>query len=101
MSGYQGPTLRQMEYVLAVARTGKFGEAARECGVSQPALSKQIQEAEALAGGPLFERARPRALLTVRGEAFVKRAKDFTISRSRQACNFPVHERRSGPHGHV
>ena len=45
MSGYQGPTLRQMEYVLAVARTGKFGEAARECGVSQPALSKQIQEA--------------------------------------------------------
>ena len=75
MSGYQGPTLRQMEYVLAVARTGKFGEAARECGVSQPALSKQIQEAEALAGGPLFERARPRALLTVRGEAFVKRAK--------------------------
>ena len=75
MSGYQGPTLRQMEYVLAVARTGKFGEAARECGVSQPALSKQIQEAEAIAGGPLFERARPRALLTARGEIFVKRAR--------------------------
>ena len=70
-----GPSLRQLEYVVALADTGRFVEAARRCAVSQPALSKQIKEAEELLGVALFERARPRVLLTPVGEEVVRRAR--------------------------
>lgn len=69
------PTLRQLEYVVAVADTGQFVEAARQCAVSQPALSKQVQEVEAQLGVALFERTRPRVLPTPAGEEVVARAR--------------------------
>ena len=69
------PTLRQLEYVVAVADTGRFVEAARRCGVSQPAMSKQVREVEELLGVELFERARPRVIVTEPGEEIVRRAR--------------------------
>ncbi len=69
------PTLRQLEYVVAVAGTGQFVEAARQCGVSQPAMSKQIREVEELLGVVLFERTRPRVITTAIGEQIVARAR--------------------------
>ncbi len=68
------PTLRQLEYVVAVAETGQFVEAARRCAVSQPALSRQVREVEELPGVRLFARARPRVLLTPVGAEVVGRA---------------------------
>lgn len=67
----QIPSLRQIEYLVAVAELGHFGGAARRCGVSQPALSKQVQEAEGLLGVQFFERARGGARLTREGEALL------------------------------
>lgn len=69
------PTLRQLEYVVAVAETGQFVGAARQCGVSQPALSKQIREVEELLGVVLFERVRPRVIVTAIGDEIVRRAR--------------------------
>jgi LysR family hydrogen peroxide-inducible transcriptional activator len=69
------PTLRQLEYIVAVADTGQFVEAARRCAVSQPALSKQVREVEELLGVELFERARPRVIVTATGEEIVRRAR--------------------------
>lgn len=69
------PSLRQLEYVVALADLGQFGETARHCGVSQPALSKQVREVEQLLGAVLFERARPRVLLTDVGRSVVDRAR--------------------------
>jgi LysR family hydrogen peroxide-inducible transcriptional activator len=69
------PTLRQLEYLIAVADFGQFSEAARRCGVSQPALSKQIRELEDTLGVTLFERTRPRVLVTPAGEEIVARAR--------------------------
>ena len=69
------PTLRQMQYILAVADTGKFGDAARKLNVSQPSLSAQIAEVEHLLGTKLLERGRRGALLTQKGEEFVQRAR--------------------------
>ena len=69
------PTLRQLEYVVALASTGRFVEAARRCGVSQPALSKQIREVEALVGTPLFERTSEGATPTAAGAEVVARAR--------------------------
>lgn len=69
------PTLRQLEYIVALADTGRFIDAARQCGVSQPALSKQIREVEDQLGVQLFERARPRVLATEDGAEVVRRAR--------------------------
>ena len=77
------PTLRQIEYLVALADCGQFSEAAQRCAVSQPALSKQVREVEALLGVTLFERARPRAILTAAGEEVVARARDI-LARSRE-----------------
>jgi len=69
------PTLRQLEYIVALADTGQFVEAARRCAVSQPALSKQVREVEEMLGLKLFERVRPRVVVTPAGEEVVRRAR--------------------------
>src|SRR5579883_1281884 len=65
----------QLRYFLAVAHTGSFTQAARQCNVSQPSLSIQIAKLEEELGGPLFERMRKGGRLTARGETFLPRAK--------------------------
>ncbi|MEM8921014.1 MAG: LysR substrate-binding domain-containing protein, partial [Pseudomonadota bacterium] len=69
------PTLRQLQYLVAVADTGRFGEAAKFLNVSQPSLSAQIAEAEAQLGVVLVERGRTGALMTPVGEDIVRRAR--------------------------
>ncbi|QDU65920.1 LysR substrate-binding domain-containing protein [Engelhardtia mirabilis] len=71
------PTVRQLEYVLAVAEHLHFRRAAEACGVTQPALSAQIQTLEELLGVQLFERNRRQVLLTATGRQVVARARDI------------------------
>ena len=56
--------IRQLRYFAAVARTGSFSRAARECHVAQPSLSQQIIKLEEEVGEQLFERTQRKALLT-------------------------------------
>jgi LysR family transcriptional regulator, hydrogen peroxide-inducible genes activator len=72
-------TLRQLQYVVAVAETLSFRRAAERCHVSQPALSAQVAQAEEALGAPVFERNRQRVLLTVAGQALVDRAKQMLV----------------------
>lgn len=69
------PTLRQLQYLVAIAEKGHFGDAAKRVHVSQPSLSAQVANMEAELGAALFERGRYGALLTPAGEEAVKRAK--------------------------
>jgi LysR family hydrogen peroxide-inducible transcriptional activator len=62
-----GLSLRDLEYVEAVAELNHFGRAAERCGVSQPALSEQIRKLEAHLGVPFFERTRRRVAITAQG----------------------------------
>jgi len=62
-----GLSLRDLEYVEAVAELSHFGRAAERCGVSQPALSEQIRKLEAHLGVPFFERTRRRVAVTPQG----------------------------------
>jgi LysR family hydrogen peroxide-inducible transcriptional activator len=71
----QTPTLRQLEYLVAVAELRSFHRAARACGVSQPGLSAQIRQLELLLDARLFERDRRRVLVTPAGEALLPRAR--------------------------
>lgn len=69
------PTLRQLQYIVAVADTGRFRDAAEILSVSQPSLSEQISDAEAQLGVTLIERSRTGAVITPVGEEIVRRAR--------------------------
>lgn len=69
------PTLRQLEYVVAIADEGHFGRAAERCAVSQPALSAQVAELERRLGVTLFERGRHGAVVTPEAAPLVARAR--------------------------
>jgi LysR family hydrogen peroxide-inducible transcriptional activator len=68
-------TLRQLQYLAAVAELRSFRRAAEACHVSQPSLSAQVAEAERALGVRLFERDRRRVLVTAAGEALLARAR--------------------------
>ncbi|MCA8949886.1 MAG: LysR family transcriptional regulator [Planctomycetes bacterium] len=68
-------TLRQLQYIVAVAEDLSFRRAAERCLVSQPALSAQLAQVERALGVVLFERDRRRVLATTAGAAFVERAR--------------------------
>ncbi|HTX77808.1 MAG TPA: LysR substrate-binding domain-containing protein [Terracidiphilus sp.] len=70
-----GLSLRDLEYVVAVADQGSFVAAARHCNVSQPSLSSQVRKVEAWANGEIFERTSRRVMLTPRGSRFVEQAR--------------------------
>jgi LysR family transcriptional regulator, hydrogen peroxide-inducible genes activator len=67
-------SLRDLEYILAVARYSSFSQAAEACSVSQPALSKQIKSVESTLGMAIFERSKRQVLLTDVGRLIVKQA---------------------------
>ena len=67
-------TLRQLQYVLAVAETMSFRRAAELCNVSQPTLSAQVAEMESALSVSLFERDRRGVLVTAAGRELIGRA---------------------------
>jgi LysR family hydrogen peroxide-inducible transcriptional activator len=53
-------SLRQLQYIVAVAEFGSFRRAAEACHVAQPSLSAQVAVAERMLGVQLFERTARR-----------------------------------------
>lgn len=72
-------TLRQLQYIVAVADHRSFRRAAELCRVAQPSLSAQIAQVEEALGVVLFERDRRRVLLTEAGRTLVQRARALLI----------------------
>lgn len=70
------PSLRQLQYFVAVADHGAFGLAATALAVSQPSLSKQLAAMEDELGIALFERTSRRVRLTSRGEQLLPQARN-------------------------
>ena len=66
--------LRHLHTFVAVAQQGTLGPAAETLNLSQPALSKTLNELEQLTGTRLFDRARLGAQLTLVGEQFLTHA---------------------------
>lgn len=60
-------TLQQISVFLQLARTGSFSEAARLQGISQPALSRTVQQMEEVVGQRLFDRTTRSVVLTPTG----------------------------------
>lgn len=70
------PDFNQLETFLKVAETRSFADAARQLGVSQPAVSQTIARLEELYGADLFERRRGAPVaLTLIGRAILPKAR--------------------------
>ena len=72
-----GMTMKHLRYFDALATHAHFGRAAEACAISQPALSLQMKELEALLGAPLIERGARQVRLTPLGEDFAARTRDI------------------------
>jgi DNA-binding transcriptional LysR family regulator len=73
--------IRQLEYVVAVAREGHFGRAAASCWVSQPTLSDGINRLEAELGTMVIRRGRRYEGLTPEGDRLVTWARRLLAER--------------------
>lgn len=71
------PTLRQLQYFLAVADHLSFHKAADACHVTQPTLSEGLKSLEDLLGTKLFERTKRSVALTASGSALILPARDI------------------------
>ncbi len=68
------PTIKQLQYLVALYRSRHFGKAADACFVTQSTLSAGIRELETLLGVTLVERNRRVVRFTPLGESIVERA---------------------------
>ncbi|WP_242122833.1 hydrogen peroxide-inducible genes activator [Sphingobium sp. Sx8-8] len=73
MSSYM-PTLKQLQYLVALKEHGHFGKAADSCFVTQSTLSAGIRELESLIGITLVERTRRVVRFTALGDRIVDKA---------------------------
>jgi LysR family hydrogen peroxide-inducible transcriptional activator len=85
-------TLRQLQYVVAVADELSFRRAAERCGVSQPSLSGQLAQLEEALGVRLFERSGGPVIRTSAGREIVERARKLLLD----ADDLAVAARRAG-----
>ncbi len=71
--------LRHLRYFIAVAEQKSLGQAAQMLHISQPAVSRQIQNLEEELGVALFDRAPSGMLLTTPGEAALEQARSIVL----------------------
>jgi DNA-binding transcriptional LysR family regulator len=69
------PELKQMRYVVAVAKERSFSRAAETLHVAQQAVSQQVRLVEKSLGVDLFERTNRGVAITPAGEVFVQEAR--------------------------
>lgn len=69
--------IQDLYYVLALSKTCHFGQAAKQCHVTQSNLSNQLKRLENSLGATLFERSKKHVRLTDFGERFIAQAKDI------------------------
>jgi len=65
---------RELQYVVSIAKHQNITRASEEVYVSQPTLSKFVQNLEHILGQPIFRRLGNKFLLTYAGERYVEKA---------------------------
>lgn len=90
--------LHQLRDFVAVACTGSLRAGARSLGLTQPSLTKSIQQLEKELGYPLFDRHARGAVLSFAGRAFLPRAETVLNELQRAASEL---KQLGGTGGHV
>lgn len=75
-------SLRQLQYVVAVADLGGFRRAADACHVSQPSLSAQVALAEEALGVRLFDRDQRGVRVSAAGVPLIEQARAVLLAAS-------------------
>ena len=91
------PDLRQLRQFIAVAERLHFGRAAAALHISQPPLSRSIQDLEAKLGAKLLERSRRKVELTAAGAWYLEEARQVLVRLERAGRS--VAERSAGGTG--
>jgi LysR family hydrogen peroxide-inducible transcriptional activator len=73
-------SLRQLQYLVAVADLGGFRRAAEACGVAQPSMSAQIALVEQGIGVQIFERGARGVRVTAAGAKVIERARAVLLA---------------------
>ncbi len=69
------PTIKQLQYLVALSEHGHFGRAAEACYVTQSTLSAGVRELESLVGVTLVERNRRVVRFTALGDKIADKAR--------------------------
>ena len=69
------PTMKQLQYLVALADTQHFGRAAERCNITQSTLSAGIRDLESVLGTAVAERSNRHVLMTRVGTNIAGRAK--------------------------
>ena len=91
--------IKQIQYALALSETLNFSQVAEQLGISQPALSKQIQYLEKDLGVKLFDRNHIPLTLTPAGEYFIQNARELVYKEDQ--LRKVLGQFRSGEHGRL
>ncbi|WP_444715106.1 LysR family transcriptional regulator [Leuconostoc pseudomesenteroides] len=80
---------RVLKYFLTVVQTGNISRAAEKLHITQPTLSRQLQDLEKSMGTKLFNRGKKEITLTNNGVMFAQSAKQIIqmINKTRQQIN--------------
>ena len=81
------PSLRQLQYLVALSEQLNFTRAAESCFITQSTLSAALKELEAVLGASLVERDRQTVLMTPTGMAVVERARTI-LSQTQDLADF-------------
>lgn len=79
---------RVLEYFLAIAREGSFSKAAKQLHITQPTLSRQINDLEKEIGKVLFIRGKKQVSLTEDGVFLFNRAKEIVSLKDKTLIEF-------------
>ncbi|MCY4533053.1 MAG: hydrogen peroxide-inducible genes activator [Gammaproteobacteria bacterium] len=69
------PTMKQLQYLVALADTQHFGQAAQRCYITQSTLSAGIRDLESVLGVAVAERSNRYVLITHTGVQIAEKAK--------------------------
>lgn len=70
--------IKDAKYILCIYKNNSISKASRELYISQPSLSKYLQNLEQRLGAPLFDRSNNRYILTHLGKRYLKYAEELT-----------------------
>ena len=86
--------LKRLAHLIALAEEQNFGRASRRVHISQPALSRNVQAAEAELGLQLFDRGNAKVTCTPAGIFFIERARELMLQSRRLERDMSLYRER-------
>ena len=86
--------IQQLRYVVAIANSGTFREAAEKMYVSQPSLSISVRDLEKELGFKIFRRTSSGTFLTRRGMEFYEKAQELVKDLIFSRTSMPIRKRK-------